>query len=299
LDKVESLKFFVTIVEKGGIAIAGRDFGMSAATSSERLAVLEVHYGTKLINRTTRAISLTDEGRILYDGAKDLIEASSALESRIKFGAAKISGPIKISAPQDIGRQVISPLIDEFLQINSGVMIDLLLDDNNLDIVSHAIDVSVRLGPISTSSLNVKKLANNHRLLCAAPNYLETYGVPQHPSELSDHNCLVMQWGHVIDREWRFKVNGRKKSYFVSGNRSSNNGFHVKQWCLEGRGIALKSVWDVKNYISSGELVELLPEYSYDQNSAVQLIYPGGRDPTKRVQKLIDYLVQHFEKVSP
>lgn len=298
MDKVENLKFFVTIVEKGGIASAGRDFGMSAATSSERLAVLEAHYGTKLINRTTRAISLTDEGRILYDGAKDLIEASNALESRIKLGAAKISGPIKISAPQDIGRQIISPLIDEFLSDHTGVVVDLLLDDNNLDIVSHGIDLSVRLGPILASSLNIKKLADNHRIICAAPDYLQKHGVPKHPSELSNHNCLVMQWGNVIDREWSFKVNGRKKSYFVSGNRSSNNGFQVKHWCLEGHGIAFKSVWDVENHITRGELVELLPEFRYNQNSTIQLIYPGGREPTKRVQKLIDHFVQHFEKVS-
>ena len=108
-----------------------------------------------------------------------------------------------------------------------------------------------------------------------------------------------MQWGNVIDREWSFKVNGRKKSYFVSGNRSSNNGFQVKHWCLEGHGIAFKSVWDVENHITRGELVELLPEFRYNQNSTIQLIYPGRREPTKRVQKLIDHFVQHFEKVTP
>jgi len=130
---------------------------MSAATASDRLASLETHYGTKLVNRTTRAISLTQEGRLLYDGARDLIEASSDLEARIKFGTSRLSGPIKITAPQDIGRQRISPMIDGFLKENPSVHIELILDDNNFDIVSDGIDLSVRLGTLNRSSLQNAK----------------------------------------------------------------------------------------------------------------------------------------------
>jgi len=119
--------------------------------------------------------------------------------------------------------------------------------------------------------------------------------MPKHPDDLSNHNCLVMYWGKMVDREWTFKVNGRKKTYLVKGNRASNNGFQVKKWCLAGHGIAYKSIWDIKDYLESGELVELLSDFQYEQNSVLQLIYPGGREPTKRVQMLIDYLVRCFD----
>jgi len=292
---VESLKFFVRVVEKKGIASAGNDFGMPPATASERLAALESYYETKLINRTTRSISLTDEGRILFEGAKDLINQSNDLENKIRLGTDSISGHIRMSAPQDLGSGLITTLINQFVDTHPNIQIDLNLDDKYVDLVSHGIDLSIRLGHIADSSLRMRKLADNHRIVCASPDYLKTYGVPKQPSDLKQHNCLIMNWGHIIDHSWTFKVKGCKEVIQVSGNRSSNNGAHVKQWCLDGYGLALKSIWDTQKYLATGELVEVLQDFRHAQKSALQILYPGGHKPAKRVRALINYLAESFK----
>ena len=296
MDRIESLKFFIKVVEKKGIAAAGRDFGMSSATASERLGAVEAMYGTKLINRTTRSIALTSEGEELLKGARLLIEEAEALENKVRRGTERISGPIKISVPQDIGRKLIAPLIDKFVETHPDVQVELYLDDKYLDLISNGIDLAVRLGRLKKSSMKVRKLADNRRLVCASPQYLSKYGTPHHPDDITHHNCLIMQMGHVVDNEWEFQIHGRKKVYLVTGNRTSNNGTQVKDWCLKGYGIALKSFWGVRDYIESGELVELLAEYHNAKESSLQILYPGGRAPSRRVTALVDHLMTCFKE---
>jgi len=294
MDKLDNLKFFIRLVEKGGVAAAGRDFGMSPATASERLAALEAYYGAKLFNRTTRSVSLTEEGQLLIRGARALVNDADDLKNRIRLGQDRVSGKIRIAAPQDLGANRLAKLLDAFVALHSAVEVELHLEDKNIDLVANGIDLAVRLGSVSDSSLKTRKLADNRRLVIAAPSYLETHGTPKHPNDLTDHNCLVMHWGDVIDREWLFKINGRKKAIAVSGNRSCNNGAQIKHWCLAGHGIALKSNWDVQNFVDTGELVEVLTDFQFDRGSAVNLLYPGGGKTPRRVRALIDFLVAHF-----
>jgi len=296
MDRLEALKFFVRLVEKKGIASAGRDFGLSPATASNRLSDLETYYEAKLINRTTRSISLTDEGRLLFERARSLIDESENLKNQIRHGALRISGLIKISAPQDLGRNVLAPLLDDFLDLHPKLQIELRLEDNYLDLINEGIDLAVRLGRPRDSSLRSRILGPNYRIVCASPEYILSHGTPNHPKDLADHNCLIMHWGRVIDREWTFKINGRKSPITVSGNRASNNGYQVKTWCLQGYGLVFKSVWDVQSHLESGELVEVLKPYRYEQNSALQLLFPGGYAPSRRVRTLIDFLAVCFEK---
>lgn len=295
MDKLENLAFFIRLAEKKGVAAAGRDFGMSAATASERLSRLEAHYGAKLVNRTTRSLSLTEEGRILLAGARDLVNDSDELTSLIRQGIARVSGRVRISAPQDLGSSTLAPFLDAFQTRHPDVQTELLLDDKSVDLVEGGIDIAIRLGQMRDSSLRIRKLADNRRLLVGSPAYLKAKGVPQHPNELEAHNCLIMHWGQAIDREWVFKVNGRKKTIAVSGDRASNNGLQVKRWCLAGYGLALKSIWDVRDAVESGALVEVLAGYQYPGQSSVQLLYPGGGTPPQRVRLLIDHLASCFE----
>lgn len=295
MDRLESLRFFIRLVEKKGIASAGQDFGMSPATATNRLAELEAYYEAKLINRTTRSISLTEEGWVLFNKSRSLVEESDDLRNQIRLGTQDISGSIRISAPQDLGQNFIAPLLDEFLKIYPDIRIELLLADSHLDLVGSGIDLSVRLGHLKDSSLKSRKLAENRRIVCASPDYLKKFGTPLHPTDLVNHNCLIMHWGRIIDREWNFQVDGRNHAIAITGNRASNNGAQVKDWCLHGHGIAFKSIWDVKQHLASGELVELLGEYSSQKPTALQILYPGGYRPSRRVRVLIDFLVECFE----
>lgn len=240
MNLVESLDLFVRIVERGGLAAAGRDLSLSPAMVTERLSALEAHYGARLLNRTTRALSLTDEGRLLLDSARQLVSDAHDIEARIKLGVHQLSGFIRLSAPIDLGRNRISNVVDAFITQHPNIHIELHLSDGYVDLAGQGIDLAVRLGDLKDSSLNAVRLASNRRIVCAAPSYLQQHGTPLTPSDLSKHNCLLMRFAAGVDREWTFTEVGLRRTVTVSGNRIANDGSLVRQWCLQGHGLALK-----------------------------------------------------------
>ena len=156
---LDNLSLFLRIVEKGGMAAAGREIGLSPATVSERLAALEAYYGATLLTRTTRALSLTEQGRALVEGARRLLAEAEELESRIRLGTEVISGPIRLSAPVDLGRRCIVPIVDAFLEQHPAVTIDLNLTDGYVDLVGQGLDFAIRHGVLADSTLRAKSLA--------------------------------------------------------------------------------------------------------------------------------------------
>jgi DNA-binding transcriptional LysR family regulator len=288
-----NLALLVRIAEKGGLAAAGRDFGMSPATVSERLVSLEAHYGAKLINRTTRSISLTDEGRLLVEGARRLLAEADELEARIRHGVEKLSGTIRVSAPFDLGRNRIAPLLDSFLGLHSDLQIDLRLTDGYVDLVGQGIDVAVRFGTLKDSQLHARKIGENRRFVCASPAYIESQGKPLHPNELQNHNCLLMRFGETIDNEWTFRSGTKDFTAMVKGNRIANDGAQIRSWCVQGLGIALKSIWDIEHHLKRGELVRLLADFA-PPPSNLQIVYAGGQGMPRRIRMLIDHLVHHL-----
>jgi len=290
---LDNLALFIRIVEKGGLAVAGRDLGLSPATVTERLNTLESYYGATLLKRTTRAIHITEEGRLLLDGAKRLLAEANDLECRLKQGVDQISGPIRLSAPLDLGRNRLTPIIDAFLTVYPQVSIDLILNDGYMDMVSEGIDFAIRYGNLTSSSLKVKKIASTRRLVCAAPSYLEKYGTPQTPYELEKHNCLIMRFGQILDNEWSFSMDDRVVKIPVHGNRIANDGEQVRHWCLAGYGIAYKADLDVEADIAEGKLISLLAPY-LNVPSQLQIIYPQSNTMPRRVRMLIDYIADQI-----
>jgi DNA-binding transcriptional LysR family regulator len=293
MNVIDSLALFVRIVERGGLAVAGRDMGLSPAMVTERLAALEAHYGARLLNRTTRAISLTDEGRLLLDGARQLVSDASDIEARIKMGAQRISGAIRISAPIDLGRNLVAKVLDAFMQAHPAVSVELVLSDGYVDLAGQGIDLAVRLGDLKDSSLNAVRLGPNRRVVCASPAYLQRHAAPSLPRDLLGHNCLLMRFGAGVDREWTFHEAGKRVAVVVNGNRIANDGGLVRQWCLQGHGVALKSYWDVKDDMAAGRLQALLTAYE-NPASTVQILYQGGSAIPKRARALIDFFVHAF-----
>jgi len=290
---LDNLALFIRIVEKGGLAVAGRDLGLSPATVTERLNALEAYYGATLLKRTTRAIHITEEGRLLLDGAKRLLAEANELEGRLKQGVDQISGPIKLSAPLDLGRNRLTPIIDAFLTVYPQVSIDLILNDGYMDMIAEGIDFAIRYGNLASSSLKVKKIASTRRLVCAAPSYLEKYGAPQTPYELEKHNCLIMRFGQNLDNEWSFLMDDRVVKIPVQGNRIANDGEQVRHWCLAGYGIAYKADLDVETDIAEGKLIPLLAPY-LNEPSKLQIIYPQSNTMPRRVRMLIDYIADQI-----
>ncbi|MCK7613044.1 LysR family transcriptional regulator [Roseibium sediminicola] len=292
---LENLKLFLRIADKGGIAAAGRELGLSPATTSERLAALEGHYGVRLFNRSTRAISLTEEGRDLLDGARRLVADSQVLEDRLKRGVDSIAGPIRLSAPLDLGRARLRAALDTFLDDHPDVTVDLHLSDGYADIAAAGFDLAIRYGDLKDSSLIVRKLADNARILCASPGYLDRYGAPEHPDDLAAHDCLLMRFGEDTDRFWPFRVDGTVRRYAVTGRRTANDGGLVRTWCLEGRGIARKSEWDIVGDLASGRLIPLLRDFE-PPAVGLQVVFPKGRSHVRRVRALLEALQSEFRK---
>ncbi|MCB1428548.1 MAG: LysR family transcriptional regulator [Nitratireductor sp.] len=277
-------------MEKRGVASAGRDFGLSAATASDRLAGLEAYYGATLLNRTTRSISLTDAGRLVFERAKLLVAEADDLESQIRLGLSVLSGVIRLSTTVDLGESRIVPLVDEFMDLHPEIAVELQLSDGYVDLVGQGFDLAIRFGALKDSSLMVKKLGDNRRVICAAPSYIDKHGVPQHPDDLVNHNCLIMQLGQVVDREWPFRIGKQVCTVSVTGNRLANSGALVRRWCLAGRGIALKSIWDVREHLEDGSLVELLRDFAPHSESALQILFPRAVYPVRRVRAFMEFL---------
>lgn len=282
---LDNLRLFLVIAEKGSLVAAARETGMSTTTVSERLAALEAHYGVVLFNRTTRSISLTEEGRTLFEGAKSVLSEVTDLDSRIRLGAETLSGPIRISAPVDLGRSIISQAISTFTEENPAVSIELSLSDGYVDLVGQGFDLAVRFGNVTDSTLRVRSLGTYQRLVCASPAYLKTHGRPQSPDDLTNHNCLVMRFGETLDNTWEFKKGSKRQRVTVRGSRVVNDGWLIRSWALAGHGIVLKSELDVVKDIESGSLVSLLEDHLPPANP-LQMMFPPGRGQPRRVTAL-------------
>jgi DNA-binding transcriptional LysR family regulator len=293
---LNQIALFLQIVEKGSLTAAGREAGLSPTTVSERLSALEAHFGVVLLNRTTRVISLTDEGRTLLEGAKGVLGEVEDLETRIRLGAQTLSGPLRISAPSDIGRTVVSDELSRFLSEHPAISIELSLSDGYVDVVGQGFDMALRFGAVTDSSLRVRSLGLRRRVLCAAPAYLARCGTPKQPADLKDHNCLLMRFGMNLDNLWRFGPDTEPLIVSVRGDRVANDGALVRQWCLAGHGIILKSELDVGADIRAGNLVELLANHAQPA-SPLQMLFPPSRAQPRRVRALAEQLAQMFQRL--
>ncbi len=288
---LDHLRVFLAIVEHGSLAAAGRALALSSSTVTERLAGLEAHYQVRLIHRTTRALTLTEAGRALRDGARCLLADADALQGRVRSGVEALAGPLRVSAPVDFGRARVAPVLDAFLAEHPGVVGELVLVDGYVDVLMEQVDVAVRFGALADSSLRVRKVGENHRIVVASPAYLDVHGRPMQPADLEFHNCLRMRFGRHLDREWPFRDGRRRYTVRVDGDRIANDGALVRQWCLEGRGVALKSRWDVADDLAAGRLIELLEAYA-PKPSALQLVFPPGPEQPRRVRAFADELLE-------
>lgn len=290
---IDNIRLFQTIAKKGSLVAAAREVGMSATTVSERLAALEAHYGVVLFNRTTRSLSLTEEGRTLLNGAKSVLAEIEDLDTRIRHGADTLSGPIRISAPVDLGRSIVSDIVERFTQDHPAISVELSLSDGYVDIVGQGFDLALRFGTITDSSLRTRSIGRYRRIVCAAPSYVDQHGSPRTPEDLTRHNCLIMRFGNSLDNVWRFGEGAMAQEVTVRGDKVVNDGYLVRRWALAGHGIILKSELDVRQDLSSGRLVALLEDFAAPPNP-LQIMFPPGRAQPRRVGALAEALRVSF-----
>ncbi|MEZ9564057.1 LysR family transcriptional regulator [Vibrio artabrorum] len=301
MDKFSDMTMFVGIVKHHGLAAAGRELGLSPATMTTRLQALEERYGVKLLNRSTRHVSLTDSGELYYKACLEILENVSEAENLIQNGVREVKGPLKIAAPKDIGKQYILPILSEFCQQYPDVIPYLYLNDHLSNIAESGMDIVIRYGELVDSSLISRRLSPSRRVLCASPEYLVKHGTPIKPQDLVDHACLAMLRSNEELKTWHFQDHDMKKAVTVVPKRFSDDGEVIRYWALQGEGIALKSVLDVQGDINNRRLVTLLNGYMKNFNTStsvssadLNVVYISKKYQPKRIRLFLDFLFERF-----
>ncbi len=302
MDKLGDMDLFVRVVKNGGLAVAGREVGLSPASMSARINALEQRYGMRLLNRTTRHVSPTEAGSKFYDACVCILADVNEAETQLQSVKESFSGPLRITATSDMGQQHIAPLLSKFIAQHPCVSPHLYLTDGIVNLAEQSFDLGVRYGHLPDSSLVVRKLATSHRVVCASPDYLNKKGIPKTPQALSEHDCLVMVRVTEPLTNWYFHTANGQETVAINAARSSNDGALIRRWALEGTGIALKSYLDVAADIKAKRLVTVLDDFMQDFNSDgtsydadLQLVYPSRKYMPLRVQGFIDLLLDHFK----
>jgi DNA-binding transcriptional LysR family regulator len=303
MDKFSDMTLFASIVKNQGLAAAGRELGLSPATVTARLQGLEERYGVKLLNRSTRHISLTDSGAMYHQACLEIIDSVNETENLLQTGMKEVRGTLKISAPRDIGKQYISPLLSEFSQLHPEVVPYLYLNDHLSNLAESGLDVVIRYGELADSNLISRKLASSRRVLCASPQYLAKKGTPLIPQDLAEHDCLAMVRSNEELKTWHFQDEGQHRVITVAPKRFSDDGEVIRQWALDGAGIALKSILDVQEDIKQQRLVTVLNGYMKNFNAAassagadLNAIYLSRQYQPKRLRLFLDFLIERFER---
>lgn len=284
----EGISEFVNVAETESFTKASKKLAISTAQVSRQVNALEQRLNIKLLYRTTRKVSLTEEGRVFYQHCRGVLDGLDAAERAITNLQSTPQGKIKLTAPVTYGEQHILPLINDFMKQYTDIEVTAYLSNQQLDLVDESFDLAIRLGNLSDSSMMAKKLTERTNYVCASPAYLEKYGIPHSLSELNKHNCLLGTRDY-----WHFSNAGKEKNIRVAGKLRCNSGFGLVDAALKGLGIVQLPDYYIKEHLINGTLISLLDNYKAPDES-IWAIYPQNRHLSPKIRLLVDYLLAHL-----
>lgn len=292
---LESLRVFVRVIELGSITAGGRDLRMSPAVASNRIKDLELRFGVRLLNRTTRKLVPTEVGRAFYDSARRVIETVDEAEAVVSGFSGNPHGALRVTAPLGLGRRLIAPLVPKFCEEYAGVEIRLRLSDRNVDIIADGIDLAFFLGEPQDSALKWRRIAECRRVLVAAPDYLAQHGTPETPDDLVGHNCLLLRYPRSPEYYWVVQTPEGPQKLLVNGRFDADDGDVLTDWALEGRGVANRPHYEVAEHIAAGRLVELLPA-NRPLPSQFGVLTPHRRLQDPKVRLFADFISRETKR---
>ena len=301
MDKLKAFETFVTVAQKGSLTAAAKAEGVAPAIMGRRLDSLEEHLGVKLLVRTTRRLSLTQEGSAFLEDCLRLLADVASAEASVSAGGVQASGHLRITAPAGFGRRHVAPLLPRFREEHPKVTLSLNLSDRVVDVAAEGFDCAVRVGDLPASSLVSVRLADNRRLCVATPAYLARHGTPSHPSDLMRHACLTLSSDASQTRGWAVSVPGSgAASHEVihlrpSGPLDCSDGQVLHAWCLAGQGIAWRSTWEVEEDIAAGRLVPVLEAFAAPPNG-IYAVFPQRKHLPLRLRLWLDYLKAQYAR---
>ena len=292
MDEFAAIPVFVAVVENDGFSAASRTLGVSKSAVSKRINQLENHLGVLLLHRTTRKLSLTEAGERYYEHAAQALSAAGKAEDAVAELQGEPRGKLKISSSMSFGRLHVAPLIPKFMQRYPQLQIDLVMDDRNIDLVAHGIDVAIRSGDMPDSTLVARKLAPLRQVLCASPSYIERYGMPTTPSELSQRNCILFSYSGDAN-EWTLNKGGMSESVLVSGNYRVNNSEAILEALREGVGIGRLPTFVAGPDLKAGNLVMILESYHIPDH-IFYAVFPERQYLPAKVRVFLDFAIEYF-----
>jgi DNA-binding transcriptional LysR family regulator len=287
-----ALVAFARIVSAGSLSAAARELGVPVSVVSKRLSLLEASLGTRLLQRTTRRQTLTEEGRLFHARVLRILDEVEQAEALLAQRRDGVHGLLRITAPGELGRRWLAPIAAAFQELHPQVTIQLELTDAVVDLLDSGQDLGVRYGALADSSLVARALAPNYRVLCASPAYLQRHGEPRTPAELAGHRCIVI--GDQRRTDWKFDGD-ETAPVRVDAAFLTNDGGAAQQLALAGSGIALKSIWDVGDDLAAGRLRRVLPQHAMAA-APLHAVYPHQRNLAPRVRVFVGYLKERLQE---
>lgn len=290
MDRFQELNAFIAVVEAGGFTAAARRTGDSQSAISKAIGALERRLGVALFIRSTRSVTLTDQGQRYYDRTKPLLDEMDDADSELTSSTHSVSGPIRIAASGTFGRLHVLPLIPDLLSLNPGLQVDLILSDFVRDMVEDGIDLAIRVGPVNDPDAIVRRVASTPLVCVGSRRYSEQRGMPKTPAELVDHNCLVYR-GLTEPTHWPFVGPEGRFSVSVRGNLSSNSIETIRAGVLAGVGVGLFARISLADDLRHPDVVTVLDEFIGDARD-ISLIWPRRRFVPARVRQVTDFFAE-------
>lgn len=297
MDKLSGMSVFASVVEARSFTGAARQLGMSKAAVSKQVSKLEERLGARLLNRTTRRLSLTEVGAAFYERAANIVAEAREAELAVSRLHAAPRGTLRLDAPVAFGVRHLAPLLPEFMRRYPELKVDITLNDRFVDLVEEGHDLAVRIAHLPDSSLIARKLADSRRVVCASPDYWARNGRPSKPADLATHNCF--EYSYLATRgEWRFRGPEGPVSVRVQGTLSANNGDFSRVAAVGGLGVTLVPVFMACDDLRAGRLEPALEDFEMEPQG-VHAVYPHNRHLSAKVRAFVDYLVESFGPTPP
>ncbi len=293
IDHASEMAAFVRVVDSNGFSAAAPVLGLSPSAVSKLITRLEARLGVRLLQRTTRALHLTQEGEVFYAAAKRIVGEIETLENQIAGQSSTPSGVLRVTTSLAFATHQLAPVLSEFLARYPLVQFELLPTDRVIDMVEEGIDVALRIGRLADTSFMARKIGEDKRLICAAPSYLARHGTPQRPEDLRRHNCIVSR-DHAYLNRWAFKVDGQVVEIDVRGRVAVSEGEAQMQLALQGVGIVRLTRLTLAQAIREGALVPLLGAFSAEEAVTIHAVYPHRRHLAPKVPAFVNFLIEKF-----
>jgi DNA-binding transcriptional LysR family regulator len=284
---------FVRAAALGGFSAAARDLSVTPSGVSKLVTRLEARLGVRLLNRTTRKLSLTAEGSAYFERARRIVGEIEEAEAEVAAFRRRPRGLLRVNVLVAFGRRQLLPTLPRFLERYPEILLDVELSDRRVDLVKEGVDVAIRLGELEDSSLVARKICDIERAICAAPSYLARHGTPRHPEDLLQHNCLSVS-GLPALRRWPFKTRQGRKVVEVSGNVSANGGEALLELAVLGVGIIRLVDFVTGPEVAAGRLQVLLADTHVGYTSPLHAVYVHGQHRSPKVAAMVEFLLENF-----